>query len=398
VIWVVLFRVNVAETPLKATAEAPAKFVPVMTTEVPIGPDTGEKPVIVIVAPVPTVKSVELEVVPPGVVTAIFPVVAPEGTVAVILVVEFSVKVAVTPLKVTAEALLKVLPLMTTLVPTGPEPGEKLVMVGGTRNEAVLDAAPAALVTLILPVVAVEGTVAVIWVGESIVKVAPAALNATALDVSKLVPVMTTEVPEMPLPGVKPVTVGGTATTKLVALVAVPPGAVSVIFPVVVPAETVAVTWVEETTVNDAALPLNFTEVVPVNPVPVMVTLALMGPAVGVKPVMLTAEIVKLAVLVPVPDGVVTVILPVVAPDGTVAVIWVSELTVNAVAGVPLNATAVAPVNPLPVTTTLEPEGPEVGEKLVIVGPAIGTYWAETLWSAGVCAGSEVDRSARYWR
>ena len=148
---------------------------------------------------------------------------------------------------------------------------------------------------------------------------------------------------------------------------------------------------------NDAALPLNFTEVVPVNPVPVMVTLALMGPAVGVKPVMLTGEMVKLAVLVPVPDGAVTAIFPVVAPDGTVAVIWVSDLTVNADAAVPLNATAVAPVNPVPVMTTLEPDGPEVGEKPVIVGPAICMYWAETLWRTGVCAGFEVARSARYW-
>ena len=75
-----------------------------------------------------TVKSVALETAPPGVVTAIFPVVAPAGTVAVILVVELSEKAAATPLKVTAEVLLKVLPLMTTLVPTRPEVGVKLVI------------------------------------------------------------------------------------------------------------------------------------------------------------------------------------------------------------------------------------------------------------------------------
>ena len=39
---------------------------------------------------------------------------------------------------------------------------------------------------------------------------------------SKLVPVMTTVVPGTPLPGVNPVTVGGKATMKSVALVAVP--------------------------------------------------------------------------------------------------------------------------------------------------------------------------------
>ena len=57
------------------------------------------------------------------------------------------------------------------------------------------------------------------------------------------------------------------------------------------------------------------------------------------------------AVLVPVPAGVVTATGPVVAPAGTVAVIWVSEVTVN-VAVVPLNFTAVAPVKPLPVMVT----------------------------------------------
>ena len=75
-----------------------------------------------------TVKLVALEAVPPGVATVIFPVVAPAGTVAVILVAVLSVNVAATPLKVTAEALLKVLPLMTTLVPTRPEVGVKLVI------------------------------------------------------------------------------------------------------------------------------------------------------------------------------------------------------------------------------------------------------------------------------
>ena len=63
------------------------------------------------------------------------------------------------------------------------------------------------------------------------------------------------------------------------------------------------------------------------------------------------AETVNEAVLVPVPAGVVTATGPVVAPVGTVAVIWVSEVTVN-VAVVPLNFTAVAPVKPLPVMVT----------------------------------------------
>jgi hypothetical protein len=45
--------------------------------------------------------------------------------------------------------------------------------------------------------------------------------------------------------------------------------------------------------------------------------------------------------LVSVPPGVVTVMLPVVAPAGTTAVTYVSETTVNVVASVPLKETAV---------------------------------------------------------
>src|SRR3954466_5735889 len=99
---------------------------------------------------------------------------------------------------------------------------------------------------------------------------------------------MTTELPGTPLAGVKPVTVGTDTTVKSVALVAVPPGAVTVILPVVVPPETLAEICVGELTVNEPALPLNFTDVAPVKPVPLMTTFTLIGPAVGVKEVMLT--------------------------------------------------------------------------------------------------------------
>jgi hypothetical protein len=89
------------------------------------------------------------------------------------------------------------------------------------------------------------------------------------------------------------------------------------------------------TVTDPAALPLNFTEVTPVKPVPVMMTLVLTGPAGGVK-LVIVGKTMKLVALLPVPPGVVTVILPVVAPEGTVAVILVVELSMK-VAGTPLN-------------------------------------------------------------
>ena len=51
----------------------------------------------------------------------------------------------------------------------------------------------------------------------------------------------------------------------------------------------------------------------------------------------------KLTLLVRVFPGMLTLIAPVVAPTGTVAVMWVFDTTVN-VAGVPLKVTLVAPV------------------------------------------------------
>ena len=73
---------KLALRPLNLTEVAPLRFVPVITTLAPAGPAGGRKPVIVGAGP--TVKSLALAAVPPGVVTAIGPVVAPEGTVAVI--------------------------------------------------------------------------------------------------------------------------------------------------------------------------------------------------------------------------------------------------------------------------------------------------------------------------
>src|ERR1700704_2168063 len=84
-----------------------------------------------------TVKLPALVAVPPAVVTLSGPVVAPAGTVAVIAVAEFTVKLALVPLKVTAVAPVKFVPLIVTVVPTGPLLGAKLVIVGGLETVTV---------------------------------------------------------------------------------------------------------------------------------------------------------------------------------------------------------------------------------------------------------------------
>ena len=72
-------------------------------------------------------------------------------------------------------------------------------------------------------------------------KAAVVPLNATAVAPVKFVPLIVTLVPVDPLVGVKLVIVGALALTlKLVALVAVPPGVVTLTGQVVAPAGTVA--------------------------------------------------------------------------------------------------------------------------------------------------------------
>lgn len=72
---------------------------------------------------------------------------------------------AATPPIVTDDALLRLEPLIVTRVPTGPLVGEKLLIEGGggrTVNELALLPVPPEVVTLMAPVVAPFGTVAVI--------------------------------------------------------------------------------------------------------------------------------------------------------------------------------------------------------------------------------------------
>jgi len=77
---------------------------------------------------------------------------------------EVTVKLALTVLNVTAVAPVKFVPLIVTLVPTGPLVGVKLPIVGGALATTVklftLVAVPTGVVTLSGPVVAPAGTVA----------------------------------------------------------------------------------------------------------------------------------------------------------------------------------------------------------------------------------------------
>ena len=138
--------------------------------------------------------------------------VAPAGTVAEIDVAEVNVTVAAaTPLKAITVAPVRLVPVIVTLVPTGPLAGVKLVIAGGgvTVKLPVLVAVPPGVVTLTLPVVAPAGTVVVICVAETTVKAdAAMPLNATLVALVKFVPVSVTAVPTTPVAGARDVKVG----------------------------------------------------------------------------------------------------------------------------------------------------------------------------------------------
>jgi len=134
-----------------------------------------------------TVNDTPLLVTPPTVTTTL-PVVAPVGTGATMLVALQLVGVAVVPLNVTVLGpcdALKFVPAIVTEVPTAPEVGLKLVMLGAeavvTVNDTPLLTTPPT-VTTTLPVVAPVGTGATMLVALQLVGVAVVPLNVTVLE------------------------------------------------------------------------------------------------------------------------------------------------------------------------------------------------------------------------
>jgi hypothetical protein len=182
--------------------------------------------------------------------------------------------------------------------------------------------------------------------------------------------VIVTELPTRPLVGLSAVTVGAGAVTVKLGPLAEPPDVVTLTVPVVAPTGTVAVICVALLTVNAVAdTVLNFTADAPVRLVPVITTELPTRPLVGLRLVTVGAGAVTVKLgPVTVPPAVVTLTAPVMAPEGTVAVIFVALLTTYVVAEMPLNFTAVAPVKLVPVRTTELPTKPLVGLRLVSVG------------------------------
>ena len=307
---------------------------------------------------------------PVAVRTVTVPLVEPAGTVAVSCVVETTWNWAVTPLNVTAVVPARLNPVSVTTVPAGPLSGHSDVTDDTIVSAVVLTASAVPRIES-GPVKASLGTVAVICVGETTVKVAFAVepVNATVLTDVRFVPVIVTVPPGEAVVGVKELIVGGAAKSALA--VAVPAGAVMLIGPLVRLAGTVAVTVVADTTLNDAAgvVPKR-TAVAPDRFAPVMVTVVPAAPIAGEKLLIAADATLKVPVATPVLTGVSTEISPDTAFAGTATVIDVGVTVVGLIAR-PLNFTAVAPVKFTPVIVMLVPVAPAAGLNDAIAGEVV---------------------------
>ena len=152
-------------TPLKRTLVAPPKALPLIVTVVPTAAAEGVKPV----TRGSTASVPALVAVPPAVVAVIVPELAPAGTVSRSWSAERRVKEAAVPLTFTEVTVPKPVPSTTTGLPAAAIPGLKPVIVGTTMKFVALVAVPPAVTTESFPIVALAGTVAVIWWSESTV-------------------------------------------------------------------------------------------------------------------------------------------------------------------------------------------------------------------------------------
>jgi len=390
--FVSLQSVGVAKVPLNVTVFVPcvaSKCVPAIVTAVPAVPDVGVK-VVMLGGGGVTVKLTPVLATPPTVTTT-SPVVASLGIGALILVVLQLVGVARVPLNVTALAPCvapKFVPAIVTAVPTGPDGGVSVAMLGGggkvTAKLTPVLAAPLT-VTTTFPVVAPLGTGALILVVLQLVGVATVPLNVTVLAPCvppKFFPPIVTAAPTGPDVGVSMVMLGGAVTVNLTPVLD-SPLTLTTTSPVVALLGTSALILVGLQLVGVARVPLNLTVLVPcVAPkfVPSILTAVPTGPEVGVRVVILGRRVtVKLRPALGTPPTVTTT-FPVVAKLGTVTLILVA-LQLVGVATVPLNLTVLVPcVAPksFPSILTAVPTGPEVGVRLVIAGITAGTCASPT--------------------
>jgi hypothetical protein len=216
--------------------------------------------------------------------------------------------------------------------------------------------------------------VAVTLVALQVPAVAVVPLNFTVLVPCvepKFAPVIVTVAPTAPVVIDKLVILGAGTTVKFTPLLAWP-DTVTTTLPVVAPLGTVTAILDEPHVATEAVVPLNVTVLVPCvepNVVPVIVTAAPTAPVV-IDKLVIAGVTVKLFPLLTTPLAFTTTFPVVVAPFGTVTAILEAPQVVM-VAVVPLNVTEPVPCGlPKfdPVIVTAVPTGPDITDKLVMLG------------------------------
>jgi len=236
------------------------KLDPFIVNDVPTGPDEGVK----LVMTGKTLNDTGLLEMPPTVTTTL-PDTVPAGTGATMLVVLQLVGVASVPLKLTLLvpcAVPKPVPVIVTGVPTAPERGPMLTMLGVTEKFTPLLATDPT-VTTTLPLVAPGGSGATMLVTLQLVGVASVPLKPTVLvpcAAPKPVPVIVTGVPTPPTKGLMLAMLG--MTEKLTALLATEP-MVTTTLPLVAKEGTGATMLVLLQLVGLVPIPLKVTELPP---------------------------------------------------------------------------------------------------------------------------------------
>jgi hypothetical protein len=286
--------------------------------------------------------------------TTTFPLAAPAGTGTTMLVSLQLFGRAAVPLNSTRLVRVPIVgpkfaPLIVTTVPTGPNAGFKLVILGGgvTVKAAPLLATPPT-VTTTLPVVAPVGTGTSMLVALQFVGVATVLLKATVLVpcvAPKFVPVIVTVAPTGPWVMLSVDMLGVEETVKTTWLLLTPcTTSHRRSFPIAAPVGTGTVMLVSLQFVGVPAIPANETVLVPCDApknVPVIVTRVPEGPEVGFKAEMFGGLTVKNTLLLACP-ATVTTTFPFVAPAGTGATMLVA-LQLVGVSATPLNVTVLVP-------------------------------------------------------
>ncbi len=178
-------------------------------------------------------------------------------------------------------------------------------------------------------------------------------------------------------------------TVKVPGAVAVPPGVVKVTTPLTAPSGTIAVTELFETPDIAHVMPFILTAVVLVRLVPVIViTVPILPPSGDIDEIAGIGITVMSVTLTAVPPGVITVILPVTAPVGTIAFSEVSLILIIFADAILLNITDVAPVRLVPVMVTYLPVADDNGRNELIVGCNAAVIFtvlaADTISAAGL--------------